>query len=103
MEKTCRTCESQYPLWQCADERCGLASLVPVRTPHRRACSYHKPHETPLLVDTLAKALHMVWGRRYTNGDESGITPGYTIRLTDAECEAVKTALARYKEEVGDA
>ena len=61
------------------------------------------PAVTPLLVDDLVNTLHMLWDRRYTDGDESGVTPGYTIRLTPAECNRVHRVLIRHQEEVGDA
>ena len=96
MSKTCRTCGADWVYCEVPTR-----DLSTVRR-SGKGCGFWFRHEEPLLVDTLAKALHMVWGRRYTDGDESDITPDYTIRLTDAECEAVKTALARYKEEVGD-
>ena len=99
MEKTCRACESQYPLWQCADGRCGLASLVPVRTPHRRACSYHKPHETPLLVDVLVEALKAMLTLPYWPLRSS---PQQASRIDAIEVNA-KAAVSRYQEEVGDA
>ena len=74
--------------------------LVPVDgTTTDHSCPDHKLRETPLLIDALAEALRWLWDRRYTDGDESGVTPGYTIRLNPAECDLVRAVLARYQKE----
>ena len=49
MLKTCRTCSRLYPLWRCAHPDIFDTS------PSERVCEHHKPRETPLLVDVLAK------------------------------------------------
>ena len=70
--------------------------------PEQEAC-FHIERKTPLLVDALAAALRWLWDRRYMDGDESGVTPGYTIGLTPGECERVQAVLIRHQKEVGDA
>ena len=92
MAKTCRTCKHTDP-----------GCLIRIRGEQQADCWYHEPRETPLLVDALAAALRWLWDRRYTDGDESGVTPGYTIRLTPDECDRVQAVLIRHQEEVGDA
>ena len=100
MAKTLRTCELARPSWWCGHQW--------THDPICILCDAHKPRETPLLVDVLAAALRWVWDRRYTDGDTSGQypsgceRPGYTIRLTPAECDRVQAVLIRHKEEVGD-
>jgi len=98
MAKTCRTCGFCYPRYGCSEAKMPLDCIT---TDH--SCSAHKPRETPLLVDELGDVLAIVWKRRYTDGDEAGVTPGYTIRLTPNECDVVRAALARHQKEVGDA
>ena len=93
MEKTCRMCDSATTVLKCKHGwPCYDGPVV---------CDDHKPRETPL-VDVLAAALRWLWDRRYTDGDESGVTPGYTIRLTPDECNRVQAVLIRHQEEVGD-
>ena len=71
-------------------------------------CQWQRGRETPLLVDALVKALQDLWDSRFTDGDTSGQYPCgcdlyNTVMLTPEQCEIIQAALARYKEEVGDA
>ena len=72
------------------------------------ACPFWLQRETPLLVDELAKTLQDLWDSRFTDSDTSGQYPCgcdlyNTVMLTPEQGEIIQAALARYKEEVGDA
>jgi len=99
MAKTCRTCE--FRDFYC-DEPAGALIHIRRLGADGGDCPFWSRCETPLLVDELGDALAIVWKRRYTDGDEAGVTPGYTTRLTPDECDVVRAALARYQQEVGD-
>ena len=94
MAKMCRTCEFARPSWWCGHQW--------THDPICILCDEHKPRETPLLVDVLAEALTMVWSKELPFRRETGAW-GSAIYLIPRECRMVRTALARYKEEVGDA
>ena len=81
---TCRTCEFCYPCYGCSEEKMPLDHIT---TDH--GCAEHKPRETLLLVDVLATALSQCL---------------HYVQLGNAQVlYEARQALARHKEEVGDA
>ena len=96
MAKTCRTCEfwNEFP----QEGWCFLTDgklICKAKTP---GCEDHKPRETPLLVNVLAIAAKLLLEKMDNIGD--GML--FNLDLLDAR-DILKAALARYKEEVGDA
>ena len=116
MAKTCRTCIwcvkrpfAQVTIFDIGKERVPyvcetfMRGEIPEITLDKECDCIDFEARPPLLLDELAAALRFLWDRRYTDGDESGVTPGYTIRLTPAECDRVQAVLARHQKEVDDA
>ena len=83
MAKTCRTCSELYPWWRCRVHRIFMQPDEIVKC--------HESRETPLLVDALAAAV------------EELMTPRHTSEERAVGHDLGHFALARYKEEVGDA
>ena len=95
MAKTCRTCEFCYPCYGCSEEGMPVDDII---TAH--FCPDHKPRETPLLVDELAKALYWLLNLHH---DVSKGGQRYAVVGIEWE-EALDAGMrihTRYKEEVG--
>ena len=89
MAKTCRTCRQSRAILRCTVHHSYVHP--------KEIFDCHKPRETPLLVDALAKVCQVAL--THLSGEATKFSEREPIAVRDQ----LRKALLRYQEEVGDA